>query len=84
MGYLRREEALTLLKELKATFESVQCTTWVLLRNEKKAGFWQLSIQWTPDEDEKLKLQPLIVKHNLEVFFENGYATFIRSKLGKF
>jgi len=78
---LRRDKALTLLKKLKTTFESINYTNYVLLKNKEKVGYWQLCIQWTAKEDEKLKLQPLLAKYNLEVFLENGYATFSKTKL---
>ncbi len=67
---LKREEAVKLLSELRATFDSVESTVSVLLKNER--GRWDLQIQWTPSPEEKLELQKLASKNGLTVTFENG------------
>ena len=77
---MRRDEALSLLKDLKATFGSIESTNYVLLKNEERAGFWELKIQWTPQPEEKTKLHMLLGKHSLEVFFSDGYTSFRRTK----
>ncbi len=66
---MKREEAVKLLSELRATFDSVESAVSVLLKNEK--GRWNLQIQWTPSPEEKLELQKLASKHGLTVIFEN-------------
>jgi len=77
---LRRDQALLLLKELKAEFHSIESTNYVLLKNEERVGFWELRIQWNPQPEEKTKLPKLLGKHNLEALFSDGYAIFRRTK----
>ncbi len=73
-----REEAVRLLKELKANFESVESTVNILLKNER--GRWDLQIQWTPTLVEKLELKKLASKHGLTVTFEKGQTKFSKSQ----
>jgi hypothetical protein len=68
---LKREEAISLLKELKANYESVESTVCVLLKNEEKTGLWELQIEWVPNRDEKKALLNLASKHSLELTFKN-------------
>jgi hypothetical protein len=77
---LKREEAISLLRELEANFESVESTIYVLLRKEEKKDFWELQIEWTPQTDEKKALLNLAAKHNIEVTFKNGQTVFRKSK----
>ena len=77
---MRRDQALLLLKELKAEFHSVESTNYVLLKNEERVGFWELKIQWRPQAEDKTKLQSFTAKHNLELVFSDGHIIFRRSK----
>ena len=77
---MKREEAISLLKELKANFNSVESTICVLLKNEERTGFWELQIEWVPQTDEKKSLLNLAARHNLEITFKNGQTVFSRSK----
>ena len=77
---MNREEALALLKELKATFDTVECTEFVLLKNDERKGHWELLIEWLPQPNEKLTLLSLAAKYNLEVSFKNGQTSFRKSK----
>ena len=71
---MKREEAVSLLKELKADFDSIESTVGVLLKNEK--GRWDLQIQWTPSPTEKVDLQKLASKNGLTVTFEKDQIRF--------
>ena len=77
---MNREEALALLKELKATFDTVESTEFVLLKNDERKGHWELHIEWLPQPNEKLTLLSLSAKYNLEVSFKNGQTSFHKSK----
>ena len=77
---MKREEAISLLKELKANFNSVESTICVLLKDEERKGFWELQIEWVPQTDEKKALLKLAAKHNLEITFKNDQTIFRRSK----
>jgi hypothetical protein len=77
---LKRKEAISLLRELKANFDSVESTICVLLKNEEMKGFWELQIEWVPQTEEKMALLDLASKHNVEITFKNGQTIFRRSK----
>ena len=77
---MNRGEAISLLRELIANFESVESTVCVLLKNEEKKDFWELQIEWIPQTDEKKALLSLAAKHNLEVTFKIGHTILRRSK----
>jgi len=77
---LKREEAVALLKELKATFDTMESTEFVLLKNDESKGHWELRIEWLPQPNEKLTLLSLAAKYNLEVSFKNGQTSFRKSK----
>jgi hypothetical protein len=76
---LRREEAVVLLKELVATFNTIKPTEYVVLKNEQKTGFWQLHVKWIPQPNEKQTLQKIAKKHNLNVAFQNNQTIFKKS-----
>ena len=77
---MKREEAISLLRELRANFDSVESTICVLLKNEERTSFWELKLEWVPKKDEKEALLNLAAKHNLEITFENGQTIFRRAK----
>jgi hypothetical protein len=77
---LIREEALTLLKELESTFDSLKNTKYILLEDYEIEGSWELHIEWVPQPNEKRILCKLSKKRNLEISFENGQIRFRRSK----
>ena len=77
---MNREEALALLKELKATFDTVESTEFILLKNDERKEHWELQIEWLPQPNEKLTLLSLSAKYNLEVSFKNGQTSFRKSK----
>jgi len=78
VGRLEREQAVKLLNELKASFDSVESTLGILLKNDR--GRWDLQIQWAPTPEEKLALQKLASKHGLIVTFENCQTKFSKPK----
>jgi hypothetical protein len=77
---LKRGEALTLLKELESTFDTLKSTKWVLLKNDEREGLWELHIEWIPQPSEELFLLDLSKKHNLEISVMDGQTKFRRSK----
>ena len=78
MRDLDREEAVKLLKEVKANFDSVESTVGVLLKNER--GRWDLEIKWTPTAEEKVVLKKFASKHGLTVTFENSQTKLSKSQ----
>ena len=76
-----RGEAISLLKELRATFRTLESTPYVLLKNPEKAGFWELHISWVPDQQEKQKLVNLTNHHWLDIVFKDDQTVFRRSKI---
>lgn len=74
---MNREEAVGLLKKLRANFDSMESTVSVLLKSER--GRWDLQIKWAPSPEEKSALQKLASKHGLIVTFVDGQTKFSKT-----
>ena len=76
---MKRQEAIALLKELVATFNSIKLKEYIVLKNEQKTGFWHLQVKWIPYKQEEQELQEIAKKHNLSLTFENNKTTLKRA-----
>ncbi len=76
---MKREEALTLLKELMIACESTQLAPVVSLTPNSKPGHWKLSIKWVDDE-EKDCFKKIIQERGLRAIrTDDGYTTFVKA-----
>ena len=75
-----RGEAISLLKELRANFHTLESTHCVLLQNPEKAGFWELHICWVPNNHEEQTVANIASAHRLDVFLKTDQIIFRRSK----
>ena len=63
---MKREEALSLLKELMVSCESLQYAPIVSLMLDKDGGGWSLNVKWR-SEEEKACFDHLLKKRDLKV-----------------
>jgi hypothetical protein len=75
MGTIRAD-ALSLLKELRASFESLELVEAIALLKEKERNSWFLSVKWVPSKYERNCLNRIASEHSIETFESNGYTMF--------
>ena len=74
---MKREEAVKLLEDLKANFDSIESTIYVMLKKEK--GSWELQIKWTPTPDEMRRLKNQAAEKGIKVTFDDDLTKFSKS-----
>jgi hypothetical protein len=76
---MKREEALSLLKELMIACESMQLAPIVSLTPNSIPGHWKLSIKWA-DKEEKDCFKKIIQEKALKAIrTDDGYTTFVKA-----
>jgi len=76
---MKREEALSLLKELMIACESMRLAPIVSLTPNSKPGHWKLSIKWVENE-EKDCFKKIILEKGLKALrTDDGYTTFVKA-----
>jgi hypothetical protein len=71
---MKREEAVTLLKELLLICPTFVTAAAVSLFEEKDA--WGLSVMWTPDVRDGNCLEKIVAKYNLDIVTSGERTTF--------
>jgi hypothetical protein len=71
-----RVDALTLLKELRASFETLEVVEAVALLKEKERDSWFLSVKWVAGKCERDLLNRIASEQNVEIFESNGCTLF--------
>ena len=75
MGTIRAD-ALSLLKELRASFETLELVEAIALLKEKGRDSWFLSVKWVPGKCERDLLNRILSERCVEIFESNGYTLF--------
>jgi len=75
MGTIRAD-ALSLLKELRASFETLELVEAVALLKEKERDSWFLSVKWVAGKCERDCLNRIASDYNVEIFESNVYTLF--------
>jgi hypothetical protein len=76
---MKREEALSLLKELMITCESMRLAPVVSLTPNSTPGHWKLSLKWV-DNAEKGCFEKIIQERGLKVVeTDDGYTIFAKA-----
>ena len=73
---MNRDDALSLLKELRAAFFSFEDAQIVTVTKEKGADSWFLCAKWIPEEYDKPVLNGIALKHGVEISEEKGFTCF--------
>ena len=73
---MNRVDALSLLKELRAVFFSLEDAQIVTVTKEKETDSWFLCAKWIPEEHEKPALTSIALKYGVEISEETGYTCF--------
>jgi hypothetical protein len=78
LGDLRtiRVDALSLLKELRASFETLELVEAVALLKEKERDGWFLSVKWVADKSERDRLNRIASERSVEILESSGYTMF--------
>lgn len=74
---MNRQETLSLLSELLATFESMGCTPIVAITKVADSSDWELQINWLVGNSEKIALDKIALKHGVTMK-EARDCTFFR------
>ena len=74
-----RGDALSLFKELREAFLSLQYTQLVSVTKEKETDSWFLCAKWVANKSERPTLNGLALKYGVEISEIDGY-TFFRSQ----
>ncbi len=76
---MKREEALSLLKDLMLSCESMQLAPVVSLTPNSTPGHWKLSLKWV-DNAEKGCFEKIIQERGLKVIeTDDGYTIFVKA-----
>ena len=73
---MKREEAVSLLKEIINQCESFHSAQAISVSKDEKTQGWVLSAQWVRPELEKHCLDKIVAKHKIEVLEQNGQTIF--------
>jgi hypothetical protein len=74
-----REDALSLFKELREAFLSLQYTQLVSVTKEKETDNWFLCAKWIANKSDKPTLNGLALKYHVKTSEIDGY-TFFRTQ----
>ena len=75
---MNREEALALLRELKAAFDTLESLRYVFLINDESKDSCELDLGWLPQQKEKSTLVNLATEHGLEVDIKDNHTVLCR------
>ena len=73
---MKREEAVSLLKEIMTDCESFHTAKAVSIQYDRTNDSWALSVTWLPYPSETDCLNKIIAKHNLEMTTKNERTIF--------
>jgi hypothetical protein len=71
-----RADALSLLKELRASFQTLELVEAVALLKEKERDSWFLSVKWVAGKCERDRLNRIASERSVGIFESNGYTLF--------
>ncbi len=75
---MKREETLSLLKELLIVCHTMRDAPVVALKRGSQPDSWELRIKWVSSGNEKDCFQSIIVKNGLEATETDGYTVFYK------
>jgi hypothetical protein len=73
---MRREETLSLLKELLIACRTMHYAPIVSLKKGLQPDSWELRVKWVSSDDEKDCFRSIILKNGLEATEADGYTIF--------
>lgn len=73
---MKREETLSLLKELLIVCQTLRDAPVVFLQKGIQSESWELRVKWVSSETEKDCFRSIILKNGLEATETDGYTIF--------
>ena len=80
---MKREEAVSLLKEIIRSCDSFRMAESVSITKNKETQGWMLKAKWLRHESEKDCLNNLMLKYGVEVAETDGYTIIRKPTLNK-